>query len=463
MGPMRRTPQKLVREQHGSVLMLTGLAILILFAVAGAGVDFGRQQLVRMKLQNASDAAAVAAASLKNATVAEREAIALRYYNLNYPQSFLGVERPDPEIIIGDTISVEASTVLMANFISNVGVQRLEAEGRTVVNASSNSSQNYDVILVMDNSSSMARAATAPAYADGDVTLGRSFTLNQCVAGETGYYPVDCPFYRLQIMADTTCINYASVNECSFNGARNFCDRISDGASEIQRIACSPSNSMEKLGLSIRGQTRLNALRSVALTFVDTLLTQGEPGNRIGLIAWGTDILFQQPLSDDSAIVTQGIRRMAAYGATNPVAAMQSAVTMSSNFDASHVKAVVLLTDGIPTFADASNIRFQREGNMTVRRDNQNCDSMHFCDPAVNLTRPLCTQLKDDGVIVYTIAFGQDVLTGPDAGRAQSFLRNCASIDGAGNPRFFSAPDGAALADAFKQITTQLGKLRIRE
>lgn len=455
MGPMRRTLQKLVREQHGSVLMLTGLAILILFAVAGAGVDFGRQQLVRMKLQNASDAAAVAAASLKNATVAEREAIALRYYNLNYPQSFLGVERPDPEIIIGDTISVEASTVLMANFISNVGVQRLEAEGRTVVSASADEEQAQDVILVMDNSGSMAYQTSAPSFAQTDVARARITTVPVCRNQQQPFYDLECP-------TKFTALGYSNSGLCFSQGATDFCRAFQNSA--IPRGAAVAS-------YGFVGNSRLNALRSVANTFVDTLLVQGNPENRMGIITWNEGVTDERRLTDDETLIRTDLADMGAFGATNPYAAMQKAVDLARDFETGHVKAIVLLTDGKPTYADATGMPIYK--NMpgepwAILQDIHGCDGRisSFCQSAVDLTNTVCSQLKNDGIIIYTIGFGLTV--GPDLNaserqRAINFLSNCASINGEGNPRFFDAPDGATLEEAFKQITTQLGKLRIRE
>lgn len=158
------------RNERGNVLMLTGLGIIILFAAGGAAVDFGRQQLVRSKLQQATDAAAIAAASLPaGATVAERTAVANRYYELNYPSDYLGVARPTPSINIGADVTVSANSNVGANFISNVGVASLEAGGRTRVSTQAGAKTDYDVVVVVDESGSTGFSSGVPGKTRMDV------------------------------------------------------------------------------------------------------------------------------------------------------------------------------------------------------------------------------------------------------------------------------------------------------
>lgn len=148
------------KNEGGNVLIMTGLSILVLFAAGGSAVDFGRQQLVRAKVQQASDAAALAAASLPTGTTSsQRSAAAQRYFNLNYPDGYLGIARPTPVINVGATISVSATASVPSFFVSNIGVDQLDAEGASVVSVIAQVTEiKNDVLLLFDNSGSMSTA-----------------------------------------------------------------------------------------------------------------------------------------------------------------------------------------------------------------------------------------------------------------------------------------------------------------
>lgn len=226
------------------------------------------------------------------------------------------------------------------------------------------------------------------------------------------------------------------------------------------QLGCNP-NRKECYGYAygFTGNTRLNALRSVTLGFVDRIITEGAPGSRIGLITWSSNVIAPQALTDNTETLRQRINNMAGVGATNPVTAMQQAVTMSGTFDPTHVKAVVFLTDGSPTLAGPRN---------SNGIDSFGCDGGNFCPPAVIRTNTVCSQLKSSGVQVYTVGFlnanDLEFRSNPvNFTSAQNFLRNCASVDAEGNPRYYGAQNGAELELAFTQILTSLGRIRISQ
>lgn len=459
------------KDQRGNVLMLTGLAILILFASAGAGVDFGRQQLVRMKLQNASDAAAVAAASLPDSSSTEqRRQVALRYFNLNFPSTYLGIARPTPNIQIGNQITVDASTGFSANFVSNVGVERLEAQGRTVVDRSVPTPSIYDVVLVMDNSGSMGYETTAPNFlstTSGNRQNAKNLGFSYCKETWAFRLNYDCsdnpplprkPLQPVMSNGYERSQPYESRNQCIGAFLTEYCRGIADGAIVPQ------TGNMQTLayGYSVTGNTRLNALRGVVSNFVTRIIEEGDPGSRIGLVRFSSSNLFPFGLSNDIVALRRRIDDMAAFGGTNPYLAMQQANIYAQDMATNHIKAVVLLSDGKPT---------QRGLLSPIDYiDQSGCNGEVFCQPAVNLTNPICTQLKSNGVQVYTVGLlnpNDQEFTKPqfagDYQRSVDFLRNCASVDGEGNPRYYSAQNGAQLDAAFTQILASLGKIRIAQ
>jgi Flp pilus assembly protein TadG len=143
----------MLRERYGSVLILVGLGILVLVGLAGAGIDLGRQQIVSSKLQSACDAAAIAAGS---APAGQEIQTAQRYFNLNFPDGYLGVARPTPTITqTANGTTVAASAPVPTLFIRLLGVTTTTAVGRTGTESGTTNTQKFDVILVLDNSGSM--------------------------------------------------------------------------------------------------------------------------------------------------------------------------------------------------------------------------------------------------------------------------------------------------------------------
>ena len=55
-------------SERGFVLIATSIALVILLALAGVGIDFGRMYVIRGELQSFADAAAIAAASRLDGT-----------------------------------------------------------------------------------------------------------------------------------------------------------------------------------------------------------------------------------------------------------------------------------------------------------------------------------------------------------------------------------------------------------
>ncbi len=158
-----RTLLYMGRANDGGVLIMVGVFILIIFAIGGAGIDFGRAQLLQMKEQQASDAAALAAANILDKDtvnpdeVTIREAAARRYYNLNFPSSYLGVSRTTPQYSFdkasGDIIVSNRETI-KTNYITTMGRNDLTVAARTKVNIPNKNIPDFDVVMVIDESGS---------------------------------------------------------------------------------------------------------------------------------------------------------------------------------------------------------------------------------------------------------------------------------------------------------------------
>lgn len=112
------------------------------------------------------------------------------------------------------------------------------------------------------------------------------------------------------------------------------------------------------------------------------------------------------------------------------------------------LKAVVLETDGVNDIAaspDYSGLGYLSDGKM---------GSTNAATAITNLNSRLatvCTNMKAQGIIVYTVGLGQ--------GATNSTLSGCAS----NSSKFYAAPTAAGLTAAFQAIATSLNNLRLSQ
>lgn len=296
------------QDASGNVYMLTMLMLLILVGTAGASIDLGRQQLVRIKLQQASDAAALAGALAPAGT--DKATVAARYFAMNFPQEYLGVNRPNPSIRIGDRVTVSATADVETYFVRHIGTESIVSSGNSAVAVdAARNDQKYDLLLVMDVSGSMR---------DDDV--GNSSSLEADNAGRAEGRRT-CRFWELL-------------------GYRNYCQITYDSGTY--------------------GPTRLNAMRYAADYIASALLSENRTDNRVGTISWNTNIVGTVPMTGNYAEVRRFLLRMVADGGTDSGVAMNSAQNVTRNFRAGYIPAVVLITDG---YNEPLPPRTQRQAN----------------------------------------------------------------------------------------------------
>ena len=292
-------------DESGNVLLLTGLAFLFLVGIGGAAYDLGKQQLVRQKLQQASDAAALAGAGREyGASDLERKDTANAFFALNYPSSYLDIGRPLPTISVVPDINVlvQAQADVPTSFVHTFNVNTLPSKGRSVAQIAVPQNK-LDIVLVLDNSGSMA-----------NMDVGAASFLNAgpgirpiCIAGWIAY---------------------------GFGPAAN-------------------ANAMCNIYEGAVGATRLNALRHSATQFTDKLMTPNPLDHQMAVVTWDYFFMQQLPFTNSSAPVKNFLLNMYGRGATNSTTGLQRAQLMIPSLRADTVRAVILMTDGenFPDFA----------------------------------------------------------------------------------------------------------------
>ncbi len=160
----RNLPHRSEARQRGQVLIIVGLSLAVLIGAVGLAVDSGRAYGVKARLNAAVDAAAIAAARAlsegadDNARRANAVAVGERFFQMNYPDGFLGSTPSAPTI----TAVHEASGYWRVNASATANMpttfMRVLA-GDTVVAPSAAGEairRDLDVMLVMDVSGSLS-------------------------------------------------------------------------------------------------------------------------------------------------------------------------------------------------------------------------------------------------------------------------------------------------------------------
>lgn len=400
----------LKNNNEGGVLIMAAVFIVVLFALGGAGVDFGRAYLLKMKAQQASDAAALAAANVakQDPTDSDRKKTAEMYYNLNFPETYLGVARPPMKFTPGTTnVAVENSAAMDTNFIRTMGSQfnSLSVSTGSKVNIAS-TDPRYDVILVLDSSDSM------------------DWTFDGSKCDSTQKPPVK-PELSCNDGTDPT------------NTATNYC--------------YNSSGNYYPCGMA----SRLFGLRVAANTMTDKLLDPLVLGNnRIALVNWNNTLRSKLDFSNNILAVKSYISSMTAVGGTNSTVGLQQAKLFSANFRKDTIHAVVLLTDGLNTGVSSP----------AIHDPSIDAASLVLCNEFKSQNPP---------AVVYTIAVGDVVkkdasgnFINPDGNVVNDFLRNCASGSPDSNLNkfyFIVSTDSSELNTVFKTIADSVQKLRITD
>jgi len=154
---MRETARSLrsfARGTKGNVAILFGLAIIPIILGVGAAVDYGRALIVRQRMVNAADAAALAVGSWTGLTNAELKTKAQQYFNANYPANSLGTAGALNVKFQGDDILVDVSGSVPTTFMRLADIDSVDVGASAVI---TKKQRNIELALALDTTGSMGQ------------------------------------------------------------------------------------------------------------------------------------------------------------------------------------------------------------------------------------------------------------------------------------------------------------------
>jgi Flp pilus assembly protein TadG len=427
MSKLQVWSAKFRKEEDGTIAMLFGLAIIVIFMCAGMGMDFARAHQAATKAANAIDTATLAAAKAMREDPTQSDAqllaIAQQYFDANIKNAGRGLTSwntvvfdtpPDRE-----TGTVKAKvTGLVGTYFARVAGPSFEQIPITKSSTVNYSLKDIEFGLALDVTGSMCEPAPTSVPCSGGPKLGALKVAAKDLVdilmpdGGTpgrkvriGIAPY-APKVRLPGPMAAAVTNGASTNGCVVERPGAFA--YEDDAPGPGRWIGATGGSCINAANVVKPLTE-QAQKASLKSSIDGMIGNGGTAGHIGL-AWAWYMI-----SPD----WQGI-----WNLPQPVAPYKDPKT---------IKAVLLMTDGIFNTAYYNGMSSENQANQ------------------------ICTALKNNAthdVVVYAVAF-----QAPPP--AKAFLQGCASTPG--SPHFFDASDEATLRQAFKDIATNLNNLRLTQ
>ena len=155
--------RQFLNDKSGAFSVLLAAGLVTLVGAVAIATDAARGYMVKARLSQALDAAALAGG--RNMFSLTRDDEIRMYFESNFPQDFMGATVTGPDIEVSEdyeTVTLTASASINTTFMRVLGFETLDVSGLTEV---TRQIQQLDVILAMDMSGSMAwSAGVVPKY-----------------------------------------------------------------------------------------------------------------------------------------------------------------------------------------------------------------------------------------------------------------------------------------------------------
>jgi Flp pilus assembly protein TadG len=501
------------RATGGNVAILFGLSLIPIMIAVGGAVDYGRALLVRERMADAADAAALAIGSWSGLTEAELKTKAQQFFNANYPPSDLGTAGAVDVKFVGDNINVTLKGSVPTTFMELANIPSIDVEVETVV---TRRQRNIELALVLDTTGSMGSNGKMDAMQSAAKKMietlfnGRSTsdTLTAAVVPFAGAVNVgsdnkdeDWIDGKAKSGIATEDYNtnttktfdiYKKLSDYKSSWSWNGCVRERDGdAYELTDAAPSTgtpaslfapylapdeaddehdegdnySNSyIEDGDCGTNNKNKRKAMRCQKYT--GKYDRPKSDGYRASGPNWNCPPQAITALTNTKSKVTTAIEALQPSGNTVIPAGLLwgwRVLSPAAPFtegkgqdEEERVRAIVLLTDGENSVSGGGNGKNHSVYNAFgyARNAHLGSKSGNNAESELNSkTATVCDRIKAKGILIYTIGFRVYDST------TQNMLRDCATKD----DMYFNSPSNEKLASVFQDIAQGLGDLRIAQ
>ncbi|MGJ8559420.1 MAG: vWA domain-containing protein [Litorimonas sp.] len=402
--------QSFRQNERGNVAIMTAVALMVIVGATALSLDVSKGVNTKSRLADATDALSIVLAKTRVHNQAEMRAIAQDFLDNNYPAS----SGNQIEILSlswdGDAVTVKLSDVSKNTFGSFLGREKLDV---SVASTAVFSRKKMDIALVLDSTGSMSGSKMS--------NLKSAATEMVDIIDEYSDTNV-----RMSVVPFSDYVN-VGVSERNASWSNVLPDRTYQPArsgqpavAELKWLGCVGSRNVpDNLRVAYNGR-KIPALYK-------------------GQVNCGTELL---PLTTNFNAVKSTINGLVASGWTYmPSGIVWGWRTLDDNAPFSHFsaneteKVMILMTDGQNTRAKNGIMHNQAGQN----------------NKADQTTRDLCGAVKDQKIIIYTIAYEVN-----DAS-TRDLLKGCATLE----KNYFNAQNAGQLRKAFEEIANTLVNIRI--
>src|SRR5262245_44362969 len=435
-------------DERGAILIYFTVALFPLLIVAGAAMDLGHVFLVKQKLTNATDAAALAVGTRNNLTPDQATALAQSFIRAQYAGNLksLAVSNTTTHVDVTVTATVPMTFMQLLNTQSidvSVTASAVRPQGRLEValvldqtgSMAGSKIANLKLaakdlidIVVWDNQTHdyYAKVAIVP-YAAG-VNVGTEYT----AAYVRGTTLLNCLLLG--------CDNFSFLNFLGVTKTYSISTCVSERTGLQAYTDAPPSTALVGRNYPpasdpcpLNSITPLTNNKTDLKNKIDLLEAAGSTAGHIG-VAWGWYLL-----SEYWGYLWPSASRPAPYGDL----ALRNAMGLPLLR-----KIVILMTDGEFNTAYCQGV-ISHDSTSGSDSDHIYCNAPN--GRSLNQSESLCTAIKASGIVVYTIGFNLAQQS------ARDLMTHCATDDS----HAFLASTGDELRQVFREIATRIASLRL--
>ncbi|MEQ1697109.1 MAG: VWA domain-containing protein [Hyphomicrobiaceae bacterium] len=444
-----------VNDRRGSVAMLFGLAVFVLCGSIALGLDYGRALALRTQLQSAVDSAALGANP--NGTPNDPDMIVRVNKNFNYNmqnQKFGAAAIAVTSTPIPQGVRVNATADVPTTFGRLLGINKLPV---SVKAEAISAKTNFEIALVLDNTYSMFGSKLADLQA-----AAKTLVTNVDTAGTPGSVK-----YALVPFSNYVNIGVANRSATWMSVPKDYVDRGNYCYTTTDWAGCPATtttgtcyNDGVPYSCSYATCATPGPPQQICYDYSYTHTWYGCAGSRV-----------PAPDADVTASMSAPIPGILDVGCPSELTRLTTdVVTVKSRIDAFVAQGETYIASGLiwgwrvlspaPPFADAAPSKSNPPTRkvMILMTDGENTKSQwdvahEGTDTAASDAgmAQLCTLIKAQNIELYTIAFAVSNQ------QAKTAMKQCATD----TAHFFDSTDGAALQQAFTQISGSLIKLSL--
>jgi len=464
---------ELARAESGQVALTFGLALIPMVLAIGCGVDISRAVAAKSRLVDALDATALAVARTPTTETASITAIAHAYFYANYAGSDIGTVT-SLSVVPTDTgqgYQLSATSRVSTAFMSVAGLNDVEVSATTEV---MRAARGLEMALVLDTTASMQGP--------------RINTLRSAATNLVNTIAID-PSVRVAVVPFAQYVNIGTGNRSiagvSVPANSTTCTTVNRSVTtctgtEQYQTTCTRQINPRPGTCPVDGA-------QVPCTVYDTesypctrtrgtgCTTTTQPTQSCTSQTWNGCVGSRPPPLNASDVQFPGTSLPGLMNVscgrpvtllTNSVSTLRNAISALSASGNTYIPAGLqvgwhVLTPRIPfTEGTAYSSSPQPRRVMLLMTDGTNSLSLQGTGPlhtgtnrvaADQLTRDICSNIKQDGIEIYSIAFEVT-----DSATKQ-MLEQCSS----GGGFFYDASDSTQLIKAFEAIAVGVTELRI--